>query len=380
MRSRRTAALIALMVIGVACGGGGGESGGTPSPNATGGTTAAGGTSPSVNLKVAFVYDGAINDGGWNTSHHAGEEYLVKNLPGTQVTELENIAPGDKARATFQDLGTQGYQLVIGTTYYQDDMLAVANDYPDTTFLTWGGDKTAPNVGQFNLATEDGRYLDGIVAGSMTKDNIIGYVGGYPIPEVIRGINAFILGAQTVNTDVKVIPLMVNSWYDPQKERDAAQSLVDQGADVLGHEMNSPAVPSVAERNGAYVVGYGWDQEARSPEKWLSSFIFNWGPYYLQQAQAVADGKWKPSVYYGGMPEDGITMSPYGPDVPQSVIDLVNEKEAAIKAGTLDVLAGPIEDNQGNTVVPDASTIAVADRPTCCDWYAAGVEGTVPKS
>jgi len=374
MRSRRTAALIALMVIGVACGGGGGGGGGTPSSNATEGTTAA------TNLKVAFVYDGAIDDGGWNTSHHAGEQYLVKHLPGVQVTELENISPGDKARATFQDLGTQGYQLVVGTTYYQDDMEAVANDYPDTVFLNWGGDKTAANIGQFNLATEDGRYLDGIVAGSMTKDNIIGYVGGYPIPEVIRGINAFILGAQTVNPKVKVIPLMVNSWYDPAKERDAAQSLVDQGADVLGHEMNSPAVPSVAERNGAYVVGYGWNQEARSPKYWLSSFIFNWGPYYLQQAQAVADGKWKPSVYYGGLAQDGITMSPFGPDVPKTVVDLVNKDEAAIKSGSLDVLAGPIEDNKGNTVVAAGKTIPVADRPNCCDWYAAGVEGTVPKS
>jgi len=333
-----------------------------------------------VNLKVAFVYDGSIDDGGWNTSHHAGMEYLVKNLPGVQVTELENIAPGDKARATFQDLGTQGYQLVVGTTYYQDDVLAVGKDFPDTVFLTWGGDKTAANVGQFNLATEDGRYLDGIVAGSMTKDNIIGYVGGYPIPEVIRGIDAFILGAQSVNPDVKVIPLMVNSWYDPSNERNAAQSLVDQGADVLGHEMNSPAVPSVAERSDAYVVGYGWNQEARSPKAWLSSFVFNWGPYFLQQAQAIADGTWKPSVYYGGMAQDGITMSPFGPDVPQNVIDLVNEKEAAIKSGSLDVLAGPIVDNQGNTVVQDGSTISVTDRPTCCDWYAEGVEGTVPKS
>jgi len=369
MRPRRIGALLVLMLVGAACGGGGGPQG----SQSNGGTKGA-------NLKVAFVYDGSIDDGGWNTSHHAGEQYLLKHLPGVQATELENIAPGDKARATFQDLGTQGYQLVVGTTYYQDDVLAVAKDYPDTVFLTWGGDKTAANVGQFNLATEDGRYLDGIVAGSMTKDNTIGYVGGYPIPEVIRGINAFILGAQTVNPKVKIIPLMVNSWYDPSKERAAAQSLVDQGTDVIGHEMNSPAVPSVAQRNGVYVVGYGWNQEARSPKAWLSSFIFNWGPYFLQQAQAVADKTWKPSVYYGGLAQNGITMSPFGPAVPKSVVDLVNEKEKAIKDGSLDVLAGPITDNQGKVEVAAGATIPVAQRPTCCDWYAAGVEGTVPKS
>jgi basic membrane protein A len=144
--------------------------------------------------------------------------------------------------------------------------------------------------------------------------------------------------------------------------------------------MNSPAVPSVAQRNGAGVIGYGWNQEARSPKAWLSSFIFNWGPYYLQQAEAVANGTWKPSVYYGGLAQDAITMSPFGPSVPQSVIDLVNQKKAEIKSGSLDVLAGPIVDNQGKTVVAKGSTIPTADRPTCCDWYAAGVEGTVPKS
>jgi basic membrane protein A and related proteins len=376
MRRAWMAGLVALGLLAAACGGG---TTGTQSPGG-GATVQPTGEAPGQGegLKIAFVYDGTTDDGGWNTSHHAGLEYVKENLPGAEFTELEEIAPGDQARATFQDLAAQGFNLIVGTTYYEPDVLAVAGDFPDTKFLTWGGTETAENVSQYDLATEDGRYLDGIVAGSISERNLIGYPAGFPIPEVVRGINAFVLGAQSVNPDVTVIPLMINSWYDPPKEREAAQSLANQGVDILVHELNSPAVATVAERNGIHVIGYGWNQEARSPSSWLSSFIFNWGPYYLEQAQAVIDGDWSSGRFYGGLGEDAITMSPFGPDVPQDVVDLVNQRMQEIASGELDVLAGPITDNKGSVQVPEGSTIPKEERAACCDWYAEGVRGSVP--
>ncbi|MGQ0670770.1 MAG: BMP family ABC transporter substrate-binding protein [Actinomycetota bacterium] len=368
------AAMLSFALVAAACGGdeGGGGGGG-------GGGVGGDGDQPGEGHRVAFVYDGTIDDGGWNEGHDAGRQYLIQNLPGVETTTVEEIAPGDQAQATFEDLATEGYDLIIGTTFYHDDVFAVAPDFPDTKFVSWAGYETAENIGAYDLATEDGRYLDGIVAGSMTKTNIIGYPAGFPIEEVVRGINAFTLGAQTVNSDVKVIPVWINSWYDPPKERQASESLVDAGADVLVGEVNSPAMQSVAEKRGVYAIGYGWDQSSRSPNVWLSSFTFQWGPYYLSQAQAILDGVWQPEIFYGGLADGGIGLSPFGPDVPQDVIDLVEQKREEIANGTFDIFAGPIYDNEGNIAVPDGETIPFDERTTCCKWLAEGVEGTVPQ-
>src|SRR6266508_2784177 len=246
--------LVALAIVGAACGGGGGGGGGggQPAPNPS--EPAATGQS-GEGLRIAFVYDGAVDDGA------------------------------------------------------------------------------------YDLATEDGRYLDGIVAGSLTKANVIGYPAGFPIEEVDRGINAFTLGAQSVNPDIKVIPVWINSWYDPPKERQASESLVDAGADILVGEVNSPAMQSVAQKRNVYAIGYGWDSSARSPDVWLSSFTFVWGPYYLAEATAILDGSWKPQLFYGGLRDGGIGLSTFGPAVPQTVIDLVQQKKDEIASGTLDFFA-----------------------------------------
>jgi len=324
------------------------------------------------------VYDGAVDDGGWNQAHDQGRQYVVDNLPGVETTNLEQIAPGDQARAAFEDLASQGYDLIVGTTFYQDDVLAVAPDFPDTKFVSWAGFTTADNVGAYDLATEDGRYLDGIVAGSLTKANVIGYPAGFPIEEVARGINAFTLGAQSVNPDIKVIPVWINSWYDPPKERQASESLVDAGADILVGEVNSPAMQSVAQKRNVYAIGYGWDSSARSPDVWLSSFTFVWGPYYLAEATAILDGSWKPQLFYGGLRDGGIGLSTFGPAVPQTVIDLVQQKKDEIASGTLDFFAGPIYDNQGNLVIAGGQTISIEERSACCKWLAKGVDGSIP--
>ena len=367
---RLIAAVATLAIVSVACSGSS-----TSQAGPSGASTPAG-----TGLKIAFVYDGAMDDGSWNSSHAAAMAYVQKQLPGASITNLASIAPGDQARATFQGLGTQGVQLVIATTYYQPDVLAVAKDFPNTKFISWAGYKTTPNVGGYSLATEDGRYLDGIIAGSVTKSNIVGYPAGYPIGEVVRGIDAFTLGALTVNPSIKVIPLWINSWYDPTKEREAAQALVNQGADILATETNSPAVGSVAARANAGFIGYGWNQSSFAPKQWLSSFIFNWGPYYLAQAKAVQDGTWKPAIYYGGLAQGDITMSPFGPAVPKSTVALVQQKMAQLASGKIHIFDGPIYNNTGKLQLKPGQMITGAQPLTnCCDWLVKGVEGTVPK-
>ncbi|MEA2330103.1 MAG: basic rane protein [Thermoleophilaceae bacterium] len=328
-------------------------------------------------VKVALVYQGALDDGGWNSSHQAAAEYLKKELPGTEIVEVADVDPGDEARKTFEELAIAGNQLVIGTTFYEEDILAVAQDFPDVKFLNWGGGETAENVGQFSLATEDGRYLDGLVAGNATKSGSIGYVGGYPIEEVVRGVNAFTRGVHEVKPDAKVRTVWVNSWYDPPKERQAAASLADAGVDVLAAETNSPAVQSVAQKRDIGAIGYGWDQSSRSPDVWLTSFTFDWGPYYLEQAKAAADGSWTGEVYYGGLADGVIGLSPFGPSVTPETEQLVEERRQQIADGELDVFAGPIEDNGGKVVVADGATIEPAERSLCCDWLIAGAEGSV---
>lgn len=368
MRARGIALVFAATLVMAACGGDGGADGDTD-----GGAEGQAGEG----LSIAFVFDGAIDDGGWNTGHDLGRQYVEQELPGADTVAIEQIAPGDQARATFEDLATEGYDLVVGTTFYHDDVFAVAPDFPDTRFVSWATYETAENIGGYDLATEDGRYLDGIVAGSVTETNEIGYPGGFPIEEVVRGINAFTLGAQSVNPDVSVIPLMINSWYDPPRERQAAESLADAGADILVHELNSPAVASVAEKRGIWHMGYGLDQSSRAPESWLGSFTFEWGPYYLDQAQAVLDGTWEPAIFYGGLKDGMIGLSPFGPDVPQDVIDLVEQKRDEIANGTLDIFAGPIRDNTGKVQIEEGDTLAFDERTTCCQWYVEGVEGSV---
>ena len=210
--------------------------------------------------------------------------------------------------------------------------------------------------------------------------NVIGYPAGFPIEEVVRGINAFVLGMHEVNSDARVIPLWINSWFDPPKEREASEALVEAGADILVHELNSPAMASVAQRRGIYHMGYAWDQSAWSednPESWLGSFTFDWGPYYVSQVEAVLDGTWTAERYYGALTDGVIGLASFGPEVPEDVVDLVHERRQQIEDGTLDVFAGPIHDNEGNLVVPEGETIPVEERTACCDWLIDGVDGSI---
>jgi len=329
-------------------------------------------------LRVAFIYDGSIDDGGWNEAHENGRQYMLANLEGIESTYVENVSPGSEFQAAFEDFGSQGYDMVVCTTWCQDDVLLVAPDYPDTVYLSWGGYTTADNVGHYDAATEDGRYLDGLVAGSQPDVDLVGYVGGFAIEEVVRGVNAFLIGAREVNPDIKVQTVWVNSWYDPSAEQQAAQALVDAGVDLLAAEVNAPAVASVAEAAGIPYIHYGIDGSGIAPTSWLSGFTFDWGAYYLSQAQALVAGTWEPALTYGGLSNGMVGMAPFGSAVTDETIALVEKARQEIVDGTLDYFAGPITDNQGNVVIAEGETIPWEERTLCCQWLIEGVIGEIP--
>ena len=234
--------------------------------------------SDGTGYSVAFLFDLFVEDGGWNSTHYRGVEQVRAAFPGLDVQVLEEISPGVATINAAEELAADGVDMVITTFYSMDEILEVAADYPDTIFLTWAGWQTAENVGHYDAATEDGRYLDGLIAGSITESGLIGYPAGFPIEEVNRALNAFTIGVREMNPDAVVQAVYINSWYDPPVEQQAAEALANAGADVLAHELNSPAVAQVAESRGLNVIGYSSDRSAEAPNAWLSSFRFEWGP------------------------------------------------------------------------------------------------------
>jgi len=329
-------------------------------------------------LKVVMILDGSADDGGWNTTHVRGADAIEEAFPGVELVTLESIDPGQTATNAFDDAAAGGADIVIGTTYYQDDMMSIAADYPEVVFLTWAGYETAENVGHFDGASEDGRYMDGIVAGSLTESNLIGYAAGFPFNEVNRAINAFTLGAQSVNPDVEVQVVYLNTWFDPAAEQQAAEALVNAGADVLAHEVGAQVYATVAAQAGGHVIGYTNDWSEIEPDAWASSFLYDWGVYYVSQIQAVVDGTWEPAITFGGVADGFIDFAPYGPDVTEEMLALIEERKAAIIDGSFDMFAGPITDNQGNVVVAEGETIPFEERIECCQWLVEGVIGEIP--
>ena len=333
--------------------------------------------SDGTGYSVAFVFDGFLDDGGWNTTHNRGVEDVRAALPGLDIQLVTEISPGPSATNAFEDLAEAGVDMVIATGFYQPDAEPVAAAYPDTIFLTWAGWTTTDNMGHFDGATEDGRYLDGLIAGSVTETGIIGYPAGFPIEEVNRALNAFTIGVREMNPDAVVQAVYINSWYDPPAEQQAAEALANAGADVLAHELNSPAVASVAESRGLNIIGYSSDRSAEAPNAWLSSFTFEWGGYYTDQIKSMMDGIWEPALSYGGLADGFIGNAPYGPDVSDEILALVEERRQGIIDGTFDYFAGPLVDNEGNVQVPDGGTIPFGERTLCCLWLIEGIEGSI---
>jgi len=330
-------------------------------------------------LKVGFVYVSPIGDAGWTTQHNRGREQMQAAL-GEKVTTsfVEKVPEGADAERVIRDLAAQGHKLIFTTSFgFMNPTLKVAEEFPDVKFEHATGYKSAANVGTYNVRFYEGRYAAGVLAGKMTKTNTLGYVGAFPIPEVLQGINAFTLGARSVNPKAQVRVIWVNSWYDPGKERDAANALIGQGADIVTHHTDSSAVVAAAEEKGRMAVAYHSDMSRFGPKAQLAAVTHHWGEYYTKTAQSVLDGNWKPSNIWGGMKDGMIKVEAFNASLPKDVVDQVEAKAAAIKAGEFHPFTGPIAGNDGREIA--AKGVVLTDEQLGkMDYYVQGVIGKVP--
>ena len=341
--------ILAFALIAAACGDDD-EGATTTAGTGDGGATTAAPVDGEV-LKVAFVHVGPVADKGWSWAHDQGAQYLKAQLgSGVEITTLESIPEGSDSQRVFEDLAAQGNKLIFGTSFgYMDPMLAAAENYPDTVFMHATGFKVSDNMGNYFGAAEEGRYLSGMAAGAATQTGQIGYVAAFPIPEVLRGINAFTLGVREINPTATVQVVWTSTWFDPPKEGTAAESLLDAGADVIAMHQDSAAPGQAAEAADAKWVGYNTDMTEFAPTAWLTAAIWDWGPFYLETAQQVIDGTWSPDFVYGDMAGGMVSIAPFGESVDAATRALIEERKAEIIAGTFSVLPDPIVDQDGNS-------------------------------
>ncbi|MEK4063177.1 MULTISPECIES: BMP family ABC transporter substrate-binding protein [Paenibacillus] len=352
----------------------------TEAPAATnaGTTSEAATTEPAAEKPtVAFVYIGPPGDGGYTYQHDQGRLYMEKEL-GIKADFVENVPESADAERIITELA-QSHDIVFTTSFgYMDFTLSVAGKFPNVKFLHASGYKTAENMGTYFGKNYQASYLSGIAAGKMTKNNHLGYVGAFPISEVIYNLNAFTLGAQSVNPDIKVDVVWTNTWYDPATERQAAISLLDKGADVLLAYQDSPATLQAAKERGAFAGGNDSDMSKYAPDNYLTNPVWNWGPYYVKAVQSVMDGTWKSGQYSGDMADGMVELAPFGNKVPEDVKQLVEAAKAKIISGELDVFTGPISDNKGNVVVQEGQKLTL-EEVLSMEWLAKGVIGTISK-
>jgi basic membrane protein A and related proteins len=327
--------------------------------------------------RVAFVYIGPPGDGGYTYQHDQGRLALEKEM-GIKADFVENVPESADAERVITELA-QNHDIIFTTSFgYMDFTVNVAKKFPKVKFFHCSGYKTAANMGTYFGKNYQASYLSGIVAGKMTKKNVIGYVGAFPIPEVIYNINAFTLGVQSVNKDAKVNVVWSNTWFDPTTERQAAVSLLDKGADVLMAYQDSPATIQAAQERGAFAGGNDSDMSRFAPDAYLTNPVWNWGPYYVKTVKAVMDGTWKTEQFSGDMKDGTVTLAPYGKKVPEDVKKLAEDAKAKIISGQFDVFTGPISDQSGAVKVADGKKMTL-EEVLNTNWFVKGVEGSIPK-
>ncbi len=330
-------------------------------------------------LKVGFVYVGPIGDHGWSYRHDVGRLAIDKVLGAdVKTTYVESVKEGPDAARVIQKLASSGHKLIFTTSFgFMNPTLKVAKRFKDVKFEHATGYKRSGNVSTYGGRFYEGRYVAGVIAGKMTKSNVLGYVGSFPIPEVVRGINSFILGARSVNPKAVVKTVWVNSWYDPGKEGDAAKALIDQGVDVITQHTDSPAPLQVAANRGVLGFGQASDNYHFAPKAQLTAIIDNWDGYYISRANMVKNGNWKSSDTWGGLKSGMVSMAKYT-NMPEDVAQLAMQTEAAIKSGILHPFTGPINAQDGSPkvkagdIIPDGELLGM-------NWYVEGVEGKLPK-
>ena len=325
-------------------------------------------------LKVGFIYIGPPGDHGWTYQHDQGRQAIDAAL-GDQVETVfvENVPEGPDAERTITRLARQGAGLIFTTSFcYMDPTLKVAAKFPDVKFEHATGYLRADNVSTYSSRFYEGRYVIGQIAAQMSKSGVAGYIGSFPIPEVVRGINAFLLGAQTVNPDFKLKVVWVNSWFDPGREADAAKVLISQGADIITQHTDSTAAVQVAEEQGVNAFGQASDMAAFAPNALLTSIIDNWSDYYIARTQAVLDGTWVSTDTFGGMDANMVDMGPFI-NMPADVKALAEKTTAAITAGELHPFAGPVYKQDGSLAAAEGETVDLGTL-LGMNWYVQGVD------
>jgi basic membrane protein A and related proteins len=335
---------------------------------------------PAAPLKIGFAYVGPVGDGGWTFAHDNARKAVEKEFGDKVVTSfVEKVPEGADAERVFRDMAGQGNKLIFGTTFgYMEPMLKAAADLKDVKFEHATGYKQTENMNTYDSRTYEGAYMAGVIAGGMTKTHTIGVVGSIPIPEVIRNINSFTLGAQSVNPKIKTKVVWVNEWFNPPKETEAAQSLMNGGADVLMQNTDSSAVLQTAEKAGKYAFGWDSDMTAYAPKAHLASAVINWAPYYIKATRAALDGSWKGGAgSWWGVKEGAIDIVSISDKVPAELKAKVDAVKAGLKDGSYVIWKGPIVTNDGKEVV---AKDAVADDKFLggINFFVKGVEGKVP--
>ncbi len=338
-------------------------------------------------VKVGFVYLTTPGDHGWTYAHEIGRQQVEKHFGDkVETTYVENVPEGPDSARVIRELAKKGNDIIFTTSFgYMDHTLKVAKEFPNIKFEHITGYKRSPNMATGNIRFYEGRYVQGVVAGMMTKSNKIGYIASFPIPEVIQGINAFGLGLRSVNPKAEVSVIWVNSWYDPVKEADAAKVHIAEGADILAQHTDSPAMLQTAEKAGVHGFGQSSDMKAFAPKAQLFSSVNNWGPYYIEKIQQLMDGKWNtgegPDHWAGnvwaGMAQDYLVLSRFE-NMPADVAAAAAKAAADIKSGQNKIFTGPIKDNTGKERVPAGKTLNDGELFTTLDYYVDGVKGKIP--
>ena len=332
-------------------------------------------------VKVGFVYVGPIGDHGWTYRHDVGRLAVEEAFgDAVETTYVESVPEGADAERVIRNLAQDGHDLIFTTSFgYMNPTVKVAKDFPDVKFEHATGYKRADNVSTYSARFYEGRAVIGTMAGMMTETDTVGYIASFPIPEVVRGINAFTTAMRKVNPDAETKVVWVNTWYDPGKEADAAKTLIDQGVDIITQHTDSPAPLQVAQERGVIGFGQASDMSQFAPEAQLTSIIDDWNGYYVSRVQAVIDGTWESQDVWEGI-DTGMVAFPdgYGPKVPEDVAAAAETVKEAIVAGELHPFEGPLRNQAGEEVVAEGE---VLDDGALLgmDYYLEGVQGQLPK-
>jgi basic membrane protein A and related proteins len=330
--------------------------------------------------KVSFVYVGPIGDQGWSYQHHQGLLALKKEFGDRIDTNyVENVPEGPDAERVIDQLAATGSSIIFTTSFgFMNPTIKVATRYPNVKFEHATGFKQAPNVATYNARFYEGRHVIGLIAGKMTKTNTIGYIGSFPIPEVVMGINAAYLAAKSVNPNVKFKVVWVSTWFDPGKEAAAAKALVDQGADILMQHTDSPAAMKYAEEKGVMAFGQASNMAPFGPNAQLTAIVDDWNPYYIRRVKALLDGSWKTGDVWDGIAQGTVALAPWSPKIPADVVKLAEAARDNIAKGAVHPFTGPIKRQDGSVWLKDGERASDKDL-LGMNFYVEGLEGALPK-